>query len=160
MTEVVESAKVDESKASHALIEWTGLGIKHFKADNVGEAFCIPGAVTPVPVELWAAVRDWVKDLIVEDAGDLSKAAKDAGRFIEHHVVIKKGPGGRVSAVLAKDLPDLQDSEARALIAKMFDTELLTAYMDDGRLDGRPALLGAVERQIREIEKNGTKGKK
>lgn len=155
-----EAAKAAEIQATHALIEWTGDGIKHFTHELHGSAFCIPGAITPVPVELWTAVRDWVKDLIVEDAKSLDDATKKQGRFVEHYVTVKKGPGGRVASVAAKDLVNLSDSEARAMVAKMVDIELLTAYLDSEDLDGRDVVKGAIERRIKEVEAKGSKGKK
>jgi hypothetical protein len=159
VTANAESAKAAEIQATHALIEWTGDGIKHF-TDGVTSAFCIPGAITPVPVELWTTVRDWVKDLIVEDVKSIDEATKKQGRFVEHHVTVKKGPGGRVASVSAKDLVNLSDSEARAMVAKMVDPALLNAYLDSEDLDGRDVVKGAIERRIKEVEAKGSKGKK
>jgi len=159
-TAAAEVAKAEEIKGTHALIEWTGKGIKHFTSEGVGSAFCIPGAITPVPLDLWEVVRDWVKDLIVTDTASLSQEVKDQGRFVEHHLAVKKGPGGRIAGLVAKDLVDLTDSEARDIVKKIVDIQILTEYLDAPELDGRDVVKGAIERRIKEVEKNGTKGKK
>ena len=157
----------------NVLIEWTGIGAKHI-ATEAGNVFLIPKAVTPVPVAVWSIARPWVESLIVKDTRALPDAELNEGRFVEHHVkaettVIpeKKGPGGKIveSAVTtvqiteAKDLGDLPDSEARALVAKIVDPLLLQGYLDSPALDDKPGLKGAIERRITEIETKGTKKK-
>ena len=160
--------------ADNALIEWTGLGAKHI-ATQEGNAFFIPGAITPVPVAVWQIARPWVKDLIVEDARSLEQKDKDNGRFVEHFVSVeaveipeKKGGGGKIVeearteySVSAKDLSDLKDSEARAVIAKIVDIAVLESYLTSEALDAFPALKGAIERQIKDVNEKGTpKGSK
>lgn len=159
----------------NVLIEWTGIGAKHIATPD-GNAFLIPKAVTPIPTAIWATARPWVQGLIIESKDKASEAQLNDGRFIEHHVKIKtteipekKGPGGKViedarvsvEIVEAKDLADLPDSEARALISKIVDPLILQGYLDSPSLDSFPGLKGAIERQIKDVETKGKgKGKK
>lgn len=152
----------------NALIEWTGLGIKHI-ATPEGNAICLPGAITPVPTAIWALSRDWFKDLIVTSTAGIDKKDLDHGRFIEHHVKVsveeipeKKGPGGKVvkeastgTVVEAKDLADLEDSEARKIIDKIVDPLILEGYLANDALDSKASLKGAIERRLKVVEEKG-----
>ena len=152
----------------NALIEWTGVGAKHLATDK-GNAFCIPKAITPVPVEVWAIARAWYKDLIVLSKNDVSKEDLDYGRFIEHHIKAttvevpeKKGPGGKVleeasteTVLEAKDLADLEESQARKIIDMIVDPAILTAYLDNPDLDSKASLKGAIERRLKVVEEKG-----
>lgn len=167
------SEAAEKTLPENVLIEWTGLGAKHIATEH-GNAFLIPQAVTPIPVAVWATARPWVSGLIIESASKVSEAQLKEGRFIEHHVksetvvvADKKGPGGKITepgstAVQitdAKDLADLPDSEARLLIGKIVDPRILQGYLESESLDDKPALKGAIERQIKEVESKGA-GKK
>lgn len=155
------------------LIEWTGLGGQHIATEH-GKVFMIPKAVTPVPVAVWEVARPWFQDTIVLKGTVLTKEQEDQGRFIEHAAKVeieevpeKKGPGGKIlekastKTMLSdiKDLADLPDSEARAILEKIVDTAILTEYLDSPDLDDKPALKGAVERQLKAVEEKGSKKK-
>lgn len=159
--------------SDNILIEWTGKGAHHIATEH-GKVFMIPEAITPVPLTVWEAFRAWNKDLIVPKGTILTETQKSQGRFIEHAATVKveevpekKGPGGKVveqAAVKAtitdvKDLADLPDSEARPLLEKIVDVEVLTAYLESPDLDDKPALKGAIERQIKAVEEKGSKKK-
>ena len=167
------SETTEKTLPENVLIEWTGIGAKHIATEH-GNAFLIPKAVTPVPVAVWETARPWVANLIIPNASAVSEADLNHGRFIEHHVksetvVVpeKKGPGGKVTEpgsttskiTDAKDLADLPDSEARLLIGKIVDPRILQGYLESESLDDKPALKGAIERQIKEVESKGA-GKK
>lgn len=157
----------------NALIEWTGIGIKHI-ATPEGNATCFPGSVTPVPKVIWATCREWFKDLIVPSRGSVDQKALDHGRFIEHHLKVevvevpeKKGPGGKVVEeatteirIGVKDLADLEDSEARQIIEKIVDPAVLTGYLESEVLDSKASLKGAIERRLKVVEEKGSKGGK
>lgn len=154
----------------NALIEWTGLGAKHLATEH-GNAFCIPKAITPIPLAIWNTARPWVKDLIVTSKGAVEQVDLDHGRFIEHHLKVevvevpeKKGPGGKVleeatteTRIEAKDLADLEDSEARKMIALIVDPEILKGYLENPDLDSKASLKGAIERRLKEVEDKGTR---
>ena len=165
MSDITEAVKTAAASAANALIEWTGKGIKHI-ATEAGNAILYPGAITPVPKEIWGIARGWVAHLIVESAFGTEQKHLDEGRFIEHFVKVsteeipeKKGPGGKVveearteTVVEAKDLADLPESEAKKIIAKIVDLEILKAYSESPSLDGKTAITGAIERQIKAVE--------
>lgn len=168
---MAETTETEITVSPFVLLEWTGLGGKHI-ATEIGNAFLIPRAVTPVAREIWEIAREWHTDLIVPASQILSDTEKNLGRIIEHAVKIAtenipeaKGPGGKVitparkvsKIVEAKDLKDLPDSEARALLAKIVDVAVLQAYLDSSELDAFAALKGAIERRIKEVEEKGTK---
>lgn len=153
------------------LLEWTGAGAKHL-ATEAGNSFLIPRSVTRVPAPIWEIARPWHTDLIVPASAILSDKEKDLGRIIEHGVNVSvetipevKGPGGKVVAparkvskvVDSKDLKDLPDSEARALLSKIVDPVVLQGYLEDPALDGLPSLKGAIERRLTEVKEKGTK---
>lgn len=167
-------AKAEEAKlAESVLLEWTGIGAKHI-ATALGNAFMIPKSVTPVPVAVWELARPWIvaAGLLVPSKDGVSQEALDHGRIIEHGVKVeviatpaKKGPGGKIledatnvtTITAAKDLMDLPDSEARALISKIFDPLLLKSYLESPAMDAFPGLKGAIERQLKSVEAGGKK---
>lgn len=152
----------------NVLIEWTGLGAKHIATEK-GNAFCIPKAITPIPVEIWSLARNWHKDLIVTNPALVEQVALDHGRFVEHHVKVstvevpeKKGPGGKVveeatteTVLDAKDLADLEESEARTVIGKIVDPAILQGYLENPELDSKTSLKGAIERRLKVVEEKG-----
>jgi len=156
---------------ANVLIEWTGIGAKHLSTE-VGNAFLIPRSITRVPTAVWEIVRPWNMDLIVPASQILSDKERDIGRIIEHSVTVttenipeRKGPGGKVEAparktakvTAAKDLKDLPDTEARALLSKIVDPVTLQGYLEDPELDGMDSLKGAIERRLTEVQKKGSK---
>lgn len=164
----------EKTLPENVLIEWTGIGAKHIATEH-GNAFLIPKAVTPIPVAVWATARPWVANLIISSTSAAMEAELNEGRLIEHHVksetvvvAEKKGPGGKVvepgsttvQITDAKDLADLPDSEARALISKIVDPLILEAYLDSPSLDDKPGLKGAIERQIKDVDVKGNGKKK
>lgn len=165
-------AKAEEEKlASHVHIEWTGIGAKHINTEE-GSAFLIPKSVTPVHPAVWEIARPWLVGLIIKDPRACTEAELNDGRLIEHGFTVdtvvvppKKGPGGKIleegtsstKITSAKDLQDMEDSVARALIAKIFDIAILQEYLTSSVLDASPGLKGAIERRIVEIEKKGAK---
>ena len=165
MSDITEAVKTAASNAANALIEWTGTGIKHI-ATGAGNAILYPKAITPVPKEIWEIARDWVSHLIVESVVGVDPKHIEDGRIVEHFVKVtkeeipeKKGPGGKVveeartaTVVEATDISKLKDSEAKKIIEKIVDLEILAAYAESPALDDRPALKGAIERQIKEVE--------
>lgn len=159
--------------SENILIEWTGKGAQHIATEH-GKVFMIPEAVTPVPLVVWETARPWFKDQIVAKGTVLTQEQREQGRFIEHAAEIKveevpekKGPGGKVVEAAStkatitevKDLADLPDSEARAILEKIVDPAVLNAYLTSPELDDKPALKGAVERQLKVVEEKGTKKK-
>jgi hypothetical protein len=169
------TTKENETLAENVLLEWTGIGAKHI-ATEAGNAFLIPGAVTPVPVAIWAIARPWNLPLIITDKNTVSEEHLKHGRLLEHYVKAetsevpeKRGPGGKVTEEArvvtkitgAKDLQDLPDSEARKLLDKIVDIAVLQGYLDNPELDAFPGLKGAIERRITTVEEKGKgKGKK
>lgn len=169
-----EQSKELAAVAENALIEWSGQGIKHI-ATPAGNATLLPGAVTPVATAVWAIARPWLESLIVKSLDAVSEVDKKHGRIVEHflkaetvEVPEKKGPGGKViedahnetKIVIAKDLGDLSDSDARAIIGKIVDPAILEGYLASEALDGK-GLKDAIERRIKAIaEKGAGKGKK
>lgn len=159
--------------SENILIEWTGIGAQHIATEH-GKVFMIPKAITPVPLAIWETARPWFADIIVPKGTVLTKEQESQGRFIEHAAEVKveqvpekKGPGGKIvekatskaTITNVKDLADLPDSEARPLLEKIVDPAVLTAYLESPELDDKPALKGAVERQLKVIEDKGTKKK-
>lgn len=159
--------------SDNILIEWTGDGAHHIATEH-GRVFMIPKAITPVPLIVWETARPWFKDIIVPKGAILTAEQISHGRFIEHAAAVKveevpekKGPGGKVVEAAStkatitevKDLADLPDSEARAILEKIADPAVLNAYLTSSELDDKPALKGAVERQLKVVEEKGTKNK-
>lgn len=156
--------------SDNALIEWTGIGATHI-ATPEGNAFCIPKAITPIPVAIWTIAREWNKHLIIASESEATKEQLDHGRFIEHHAEVttetvdaKKGPGGKIieeasttTVIEAKDLADLAETEARKVIGKIVDPQILQGYLDNPALDALPGLKGAIERRLKVIEEKGKK---
>lgn len=157
--------------AGHVHIEWTGIGAKHIQTE-FGSAFLIPRSVTPVRTEVWEAARPWLASLIINDTKSHTDAQLADGRLLEHGITVEvvtipavKGPGGKIMSeassttkiTSAKDLMDMADSEARAIIAKIFDIRILQEYLESPEMDAFAGLKGAIERRIVVIEKNGAK---
>lgn len=155
----------------HVHVEWTGIGAKHIQTE-AGSAFMIPKSVTPVRTEVWEIARPWVASLIITDTKSVTEAQLSEGRFLEHGITVevvstpaKKGPGGKIveegststKITSAKDLMDMADSEARAIISKIFDIRILQEYLESPDMDAFAGLKGAIERRIVEIEKKGAK---
>jgi hypothetical protein len=153
------------------LIEWTGKGAQHIATEH-GKVFMIPEAITPVPLIIWETARPWLKDLIVVEGTILTEEQSSQGRFIEHAAKVtieevpeKKGQGGKVlepkttkaTITDVKDLADLPDSEARAILSKIVDPAVLEEYLTSTELDDKPALKGAVDRRLTEVKEKGSK---
>lgn len=153
------------------LIEWTGEGAQHIATEH-GKVFMIPKAITPVPLIVWETARPWFKDLIVAKGTVLTQEQESQGRFIEHaakveveEIPAKKGQGGKIlepktskaTITDVKDLSDLPDSEARALLDKIVDPAVLESYLTSTELDDKPALKGAIDRRLVEVKEKGTK---
>lgn len=164
-------AEQTDTASPFVLLEWTGAGSKHI-ATELGNAFLITRSITRVPSDIWAIARPWNEDLIVPATQILSDKEKELGRIIEHGVKVEvenvpesKGPGGKVLSparkvskiVEAKDLKDLPDSEARAILSKIVDPAVLNGYLEDPSLDDKQALKGAIERRLKEVEEKGSK---
>jgi hypothetical protein len=159
--------------SENILIEWTGKGAQHIATEH-GKVFMIPEAITPVPIAIWETARPWFKDLIVTKGTVLTSEQASQGRFIEHaakveveDVPAKKGPGGKVLETATskatitdvKDIVDLPDSEARAILEKIVDPSVLETYLTSPELDDKPALKGAVDRRLSEVKEKGSKKK-
>lgn len=159
--------------SDNILIEWTGDGAQHIATEH-GKVFMIPKAITPVPLIVWETARPWFKDIIVPKGTILTAEQISQGRFIEHAATVKvedvpekKGPGGKILEAATskatitdvKDLADLPDSDARAILEKIVDPAVLGAYLESPELDDKPALKGAIERQMKAIEEKGSKKK-
>lgn len=171
---MAETNETETAPSPFVLLEWTGVGAKHI-ATEIGNAFLIPKSVTRVARGIWEIAREWHLDLIVPASQILTDTEKNLGRIIEHAIKVTtenvpevKGPGGKIvtparkvsKIVDAKDLKDLQDSEARALLSKIVDPAVLKGYLEDPELDGKDALKGAIDRRLKEVgEKGSKKGK-
>lgn len=155
------------------LIEWTGDGAQHIATEH-GKVFMIPKAITPVPLDVWETARPWFKDSIVPKGTVLTAEQLSQGRFIEHAATVEvvetaaeKGPGGKIVKAATskakisdvKDLADLADSEARAILEKIVDPVVLSEYLKSPELDDKPALKGAIERQRQTVLEKGSKKK-